>query len=129
MPVIVSKIDTHSSEFATNHAAQLAKLEEVRTLEQRVRANSNRKAEKFHKRGQLLPRDRVARLLDRGAPFIELSTLAGYKMHDDDGKRDIAGGGNIIGIGYVCGVRCLVTASDAAIKGGSIPPMGLKKSL
>ena len=50
-------------------------------------------------------------------------------MHDDDGKKNIAGGGNIIGIGYVSGVRCLITASDAAIKGGSISPMGLKKSL
>ncbi len=129
MPAIVSKIDPQSPEFAANRAAQLAKLEQVRTLEQNVRANSNRKAEKFQKRGQLLPRDRLARLLDRGAPFLELSTLAGYKMHDDDGKRDIAGGGNIIGVGYVGGVRCLVTVSDAAIKGGSVAPMGLKKSL
>jgi hypothetical protein len=86
-----------------------------------------RQAEKFAKRGQLLPRDRVARLLDRGAPFLELSTLAGYQMHDDDGRSDAAGGGNISGIGFVSGVRCMVGASDSAIKGGAIAPMGLQE--
>jgi geranyl-CoA carboxylase beta subunit len=50
-------------------------------------------------------------------------------MHDDDGKKSISGGGNIIGIGYVSGVCCLVSASDSVIKGGSICLMGLEKSL
>jgi geranyl-CoA carboxylase beta subunit len=129
MPTLVSKIDPDSDTFKANRDAQLALVAEFRAAEQRVRDNSARQAEKFAKRGQLLPRDRVARLLDRGSPFLELSTLAGYKMHDDDGKSDAAGGGNISGIGYVSGVRCLIGASDSAIKGGSIPPMGLKKSL
>ena len=129
MPVLASKIDTDSDTFKANRDAQLALVAEFRAAEQRVRDNSSRQAEKFAKRGQLLPRDRVARLLDRGSPFLELSTLAGYKMHDDDGRSDAAGGGNISGIGFVSGVRCLVGASDSAIKGGSIAPMGLKKSL
>jgi geranyl-CoA carboxylase beta subunit len=68
-------------------------------------------------------------LLDPGSPFLELSTLAGYKMHDDNGRKDTLGGGNITGIGFVSGVRCLVSANDSAIKGGSIAPMGLQKSL
>ena len=129
MPVLVSKIDTQSDAFKANRDAQLALIAEFRAAEQRVRDNSNRQAEKFSKRGQLLPRERVARLLDRGAPFIELATLAGHKMHDDDGRSDAAGGGNISGIGFVSGVRCVIGASDSAIKGGSIAPMGLKKSL
>jgi geranyl-CoA carboxylase beta subunit len=54
--------------------------------------------------------------------------LAGYMMHDDkDGTE--AGGGIISGIGFVNGVRCLVTASNSAIKGGTISPAGLQKSL
>ena len=129
MPVIVSKVDTTADTYKANREAQLALVAEFRAVEQRVRDNSSRQAEKFAKRGQLLPRDRIARLLDRGAPFIELSTLAGYQMHDDDGRSDVAGGGNISGIGYVSGVRCMVGASDSAIKGGAIAPMGLKKSL
>jgi len=94
-----------------------------------VRKNSNRQADKFHKKGKLLPRERIAMLIDRGAPFVALSTLAGLKMHDDDGGENAAGGGGIGGIGFVSGVRCLVSASDSAIKGGAITPMGLKKSL
>jgi len=129
MPVLASQIDTTADAFTANRYAQLALLAEFRAAEQRVRDNSNRQAAKFAKRGQLLPRERIARLLDRGRPFLELSTLAGYKMHDDDGGSDAAGGGNISGIGYVSGVRCIVGASDSAIKGGSIAPMGLKKSL
>jgi geranyl-CoA carboxylase beta subunit len=129
MPVIESTINPRSESFATNHEAQLALVQQLRELEARVRAHSQSKAAKFQKRGQLLPRERVARVLDRGSPFLELSTLAGYKMHDDDGKRGIAGGGSIIGIGFVSGKRALVTASDSAIKGGAISPMGLRKSL
>ncbi len=129
MPVLATKIDTSSDSYKANREAQLALIAEFRAAEQRVRDNSGRQAEKFAKRGQLLPRDRVDRLLDRGAPFLELATLAGYKMHDDDGKADAAGGGNISGIGFVAGVRCVIAASDSAIKGGAIAPMGLRKSL
>jgi geranyl-CoA carboxylase beta subunit len=129
MPVLASKVDTTADLYKANRDAQLALIAEFRAAEQRVRDNSARQAEKFAKRGQLLPRDRIARLLDRGSPFLELSTLAGYEMHDDDGRSDAAGGGNISGIGFVSGVRCMVGASDSAIKGGSVAPMGLKKSL
>ena len=129
MPPIRSQIDTSGESFAANRAAMLALVEEFRGLEGRVRALSASKRATFEKRGQLLPRDRVALLLDRGAPFLELATLAGYKMHDDDGAENIMGGGLIAGIGVVSGVRCVITASDSAIKGGTIAPMGLKKSL
>ena len=129
MPIIESTIDTRCETFTKNREEQLALVQQLRELEARVRAHSESKSAKFQKRGQLLPRERVARLIDRGSPFLELSTLAGYKMHDDDGKRSIAGGGNVIGIGFVSGRRVLVTASDSAIKGGAISPMGLRKSL
>jgi geranyl-CoA carboxylase beta subunit len=129
MPPLVSQVDPGSARFAENRAQMLALLDEVRGLEAAVRAQGERARKKFDARGQLLPRERVARLLDPGAPFLELSTLAGLGMHDDDGGRGAMGGGNIAGIGLVSGVRCLVTASDAAIKGGSVTPMGLKKSL
>ncbi len=105
------------------------RLAEVRALEQKVRDESASKRDKFEKRGQLLPRERVARLLDRGSDFIEFCTLAGLGMHDDDGDKSVLGGGSIIGIGTVSGKRCVIMASDSAIKGGTIPPMGLKKSL
>ncbi|MCH9687122.1 MAG: acyl-CoA carboxylase subunit beta [Deltaproteobacteria bacterium] len=129
MPVLTTRVDPRHEDFVRNHGQMLALVEQFRELEAKVRTHSARKADKFHGRGQLLPRERVDRILDRGTPFLELSTLAGYKMHDDDGKRSISGGSNIIGIGFVQGRRCLVSASDSAIKGGAVSPMGLRKSL
>jgi geranyl-CoA carboxylase beta subunit len=129
MPLLSSRVDPGADDYRQNREQMLALVDKLRGLEAAVRAHGDRAAPKFAKRDQLPPRERVARLLDRGAPFIELSTLAGYKMHDDNGRDEIAGGGNIIGVGVVAGTRCLISANDSAIKGGSVSPMGLKKSL
>ena len=128
MPVIESQVDSLGEAFVRNRQDMLKALAAVRTVEDKVRATEAEKQPKFHKRGQLMPRERVNLLLDRGTPFLEISTLAGYKQHDDkDGS--LAGGNSICGIGYVCGVRTMVTASNSAIKGGTITPWGLRKSL
>ncbi|MGR4039691.1 geranyl-CoA carboxylase subunit beta [Pseudomonas sp. 910_21] len=128
MPVILSQLDPHSPQFAQNREAMLTDLQQLQTLQQNLLNKAAEAKAKFDKRGQLLPRDRLNLLLDPGAPFLELASLAGYKLHDDkDGSQ--AGGGLIAGIGYVCGVRMLVVANNSAIKGGTISPSGLKKSL
>jgi len=129
MPAYQSEIDPRSEAFATNRAAHLKLIEEFRGLERKIVETSARARAKFERRGQLLPRDRLALVLDRGAPFLELSTLCGYKMHDDDGEHNISGGGGICGIGFISDVRCLVSASDSGIKGGAATPMGVLKAL
>jgi geranyl-CoA carboxylase beta subunit len=129
MAILQSRIDPSSEAFRANRRDMLAFVEGFRALEARVRDTSNQKLPMFQKRGQLTPRQRLAHLIDRGSPFLELSTLAGLNMHDDDGAENIMGGGTIAGIGYVSGVRAMITASDSGIKGGTIAPMGLKKSL
>ncbi|MEL3889375.1 carboxyl transferase domain-containing protein [Ferrovibrio sp. MS7] len=129
MAIIESRIEPGSAAFQRNRAEMLALIEQFRGLEQRVRDTSNAKLPVFQKRGQLTPRQRVAHLLDRGSPWLEISTLSGLNMHDDDGAENIMGGGVIAGIGFVSGVRCMVTASDSGIKGGTTAPMGLAKSL
>jgi geranyl-CoA carboxylase beta subunit len=129
MAVWRSQIETGSDAYRQNRAEMLALVEGFRALEQRVRDTSNARRPVFEKRGQLSPRDRLAHVLDRGAAFLEISTLCGYQMHDDDGGENIMGGGFIAGIGSIAGIRCMVTASDSGIKGGTIAPMGLRKSL
>ena len=124
-----TRIDVRSEGFKANVARMEERLAAVRALEGKVVAESASKQEKFDKRGQLLPRERVARLLDRGSGFLELSPLAGLGMHDDDGKKSVLGGGSIVGIGTVAGKRVMISASDSAVKGGTVAPMGLKKAL
>jgi geranyl-CoA carboxylase beta subunit len=129
MPVIESRIDPQSEGFRANREQMLALIGDFRALEQKVRDASNARLERFRARKQLLPRERVALLLDPGAPWLELATLSGFRMHDDDGDAGIQGGGAIAGIGYVSGIRCMVSANDSAIKGGTVTPMGVKKHL
>ena len=129
MPRLASALNTGSPRFATNVQRMQERLAEVQALQALVIRTSESKRDKFEQRGQLLPRERVARLLDRDSEFLELSPLAGLGMHDDDGKKSVMGGGSIVGIGVVAGKRVLISASDSAIKGGTIAPMGLKKAL
>ena len=128
MPIIESAIDVNSAQFKQNREEMLVRVAEFRAIEAKGRAEEESKRERFHKRGQMLPRERVHLMLDRGSPWLELQTLCGYKMHDDkDGS--LAGGNTIMGIGYVSGVRCMVTASNFAIKGGTMTPWGVQKTL
>jgi len=124
-----SHLDPRSESFERNRERMLGEIERFRALETRVRSNSRAAEKKFRARGQLLPRERLEHLLDRGSPFLELSTLAGLGLHDDDGGEGAAGGGSIAGIGVVSGVRAAISINDSAIKGGAISPMGLKKTL
>jgi geranyl-CoA carboxylase beta subunit len=128
MPVIESKVDTGSAQFQQNREGLLELIAQWRAVEDKGRAEEESKRARYHERGQILPRERVHLMLDRGSPWLELSTLAGYKMHDDkDGS--LAGGNNITGIGYVSGTRCMVSASNSAIKGGTMTPWGVQKGL
>ena len=126
MPTLAPELDTRSDAFAANRAHTLALIDEWRAIEAATRTASAKAGPLFERRGQLLPRERVARLLDPGVPFFELSTLAGFGQ---DGERGIAGGGAIIGIGVVEGVRVLVVADDAGIDAGALQAQGLEKLL
>ncbi len=129
MPQIESTISLNSPAFAVNREHMLALLERVRQSEQRARDKSATSRERFEKRQQLLPRERLALLLDPGAPFLELCTLAGYGLDTPDPQKTVPGGGVIAGIGYVSGVRCMVMASDSGIDAGALQPKGLDKLL
>ncbi|WP_137890553.1 acyl-CoA carboxylase subunit beta [Ramlibacter sp. 2FC] len=129
MALIESTISPSAEAFQSNRSGMLALLDRLRSIEARTVKASEASRERFEKRGQLLPRERLALLLDPGAPFLELSTLAGFGCDSPDPEKSVAGGGVISGIGYVSGIRCMVTASDAGIDAGALQPMGLDKQL
>ena len=112
--------------FAKNRGEMLEQVAALRAIEAKARLEEESKRERYEGRGQILPRERVARVLDAGSPWLELSSLCGYRMHDDkDGA--LAGGNVIVGIGYVAGVRALVCATNYVIKGGTMTPMSVVK--
>eukprot|EP01034_Spumella_vulgaris_P022075 gene22075-28170_t len=129
MAHIESTVSVSSPAFVANREQMLALLAQVRAYEQRTHTKSAASRERFEKRQQLLPRERLALLLDPGAPFLELSTLAGLGLDTPDLARSVPGGGVIAGIGFVSGIRCMVLASDSGIDAGALQPMGLDKLL
>ena len=129
MATIESTISPSSEAFQANRSGMLALLQRVRSAEARAVAASNKSHPRFESRGQLLPRERLALLLDPGAPWLELCTLAGYGMDTPDPDHTVPGGGVIGGIGWVAGTRCMVSASDSGIDAGAMQAMGLDKAL
>jgi geranyl-CoA carboxylase beta subunit len=129
MSILENTISPGSAAYHANRDGMLALIDRMRALEERTRAASAAAKDRFHKRGQLLPRERVALVLDPGAPFIELSTLAGYMFDVPDASKSVPGGGVIAGIGFVSGIRCMVSANDAGIDAGALQPYGLDKTL
>ena len=129
MAAIESRLDTSSEAFRRNREHMLGLIARLRALETRTRDESAKVKPLFDKRKQLLPRERIARLMDPGAPWLELCSMAGFCLDDPDPEKSIPGGGMIAGIGYVSGVRVVVVASDAGIDAGAIQHMGREKLL
>jgi 3-methylcrotonyl-CoA carboxylase beta subunit len=116
MSVLRTSIDPRSEGFRANREAMRAQVDDLARVVAEIRAGGGEAARQRHLgRGKLLPRDRVRTLVDPGAPFLEFSQLAGYKMYPED----VPAGGIITGIGPVMGRECVVIANDATVKGGT----------
>ena len=131
MPVLESKLNPRSAEFLANAAAMHGLVQDLQTQLLRTALGGGEAARAKHTaRGKLLPRDRVAMLLDPGTPFLELSPLAALGMYPDrDGSDSAPCAGVVAGIGRVSGVDCMVICNDATVKGGTYYPMTVKKHL
>jgi len=123
-----TKLDVTSYAFRTNVDFMNAYVLKVRGVEANILKSEEKYRDRASKRGKLLPRERLAHLLDPGAPFLELNSIAGYLMNGDtDGSS--AGGNIIVGIGFVNGRRVLVMVWNYAIKGGTITTATTRKNL
>ena len=126
MPVLESTISVRSEQFQANHASMQALVADLRAkMAQAALGGSTAAREKHVARGKLLPRARVETLQDPGAPFLELSPLAGLGVYEDE----VPVAGLITGIGRVSGQECLIVANDATVKGGTYFPLTVKKHL
>src|SRR2546427_3368679 len=90
-----------------------------------ARGGGERAVERHRSRGKLLARERIDRLVDPGAAFLELGALAAWEMYGGEAPS----AGIVTGIGVVEGQECAIVANDATVKGGSYFPLTVKKHL
>ncbi|QEC46390.1 methylcrotonoyl-CoA carboxylase [Baekduia soli] len=122
--VLRSRVDPTSETFAANQRGHAELAADLQAQFARVHTGGGPRSRERHLgRGKLLPRDRVAHLIDRGSPFLEFSTLAAHGMYEDQAP----GAGIITGIGRVEGREVVIVCNDATVKGGSYYPMTARK--
>ncbi|HMD34595.1 MAG TPA: carboxyl transferase domain-containing protein [Vicinamibacterales bacterium] len=124
MKVLPTKIDPSDTTFTSNRDRMQQLVAEFRAREAQARAGGGAKyVERHREQGKLPVRDRLARLLDPGSSFLELSPLAAFGLYDDEAPA----AGIVTGIGRVSGREVLVVANDATVKGGTYFPITVKK--
>jgi 3-methylcrotonyl-CoA carboxylase beta subunit len=126
MAVLRPSVPTASEAFRSNREAHLAALAEIAEAAREAALGGGAEAAHRHEaRGKMLPRARVANLLDAGSPFLEIGATAAHGLYGGDAP----GAGLIAGIGRVHGGDVMVVANDATVKGGTYYPVSVKKHL
>ncbi|MGE4426528.1 MAG: acyl-CoA carboxylase subunit beta [Solirubrobacteraceae bacterium] len=124
MPALATAVDPRSEAFAANRAAMEERLVELGTVLDDVRAGGGEdKVARHRRRGKLTARERIALLVDRDSPFLELQPFIAW------GSDFKVGGSVVCGIGVVEGVECVITANDPTVRGGASNPFTLRKVL
>ncbi|MGH8550522.1 MAG: carboxyl transferase domain-containing protein [Methylococcales bacterium] len=126
MNPLATHIDTQSETFIKNRSAMEARITEWRAIDRDVKLGGGQAARDRHvAKGKMLVRDRINKLLDKGAPFLEFSALAGYRVYPEATPS----AGIVTGIGKIANRLCVGIANDATVKGGCYFPLTVKKHL
>ncbi len=126
MKNVGSERPTNSKEFTENYSVMAKVIEKVDRLAKRLLAGGSENSKARHvKRGKMLPRDRVANLLDTGSFFLEVGLFAANGEYKDE----VPSAGAIAGVGLVSRRLCMIICNDATVKGGSYYPLTVKKHL
>ena len=126
MTALSSSVSTSSEAFQANAAAMRALIDDLAAKAAIVEQGGPEHARQRHaERGKLLPRERLAALIDPGSSFLEVGQFAAWDMYGGD----IASAGMICGVGRIEGTECMIVVNDATVKGGTYYPMTVKKHL
>jgi 3-methylcrotonyl-CoA carboxylase beta subunit len=126
LKTLQSTIDRSSNDVLRNREYHQKLAQELRARLDQVRSGGPEKAHQRHTaQGKLFVRERINRLLDPGAPFLELSPLAAWGVYNDQAP----GAGIVTGIGRVAGREVIIVANDATVKGGTYFPLTMRKHL
>ena len=123
-PALRTRVDRNAPEYTSNREFNLTGVEKLNAALAEGRAGGGeRYVQRHRKAGKLLARERIELLLDSGSFFLELCPLAGYGI-----SGHVPGASSVAGVGVVSGVECLITATDATVKGGSVNEFGALKT-
>jgi 3-methylcrotonyl-CoA carboxylase beta subunit len=126
MSLIKSSVSPRSEAFRANRAQMEAAIRVADDAAALAMAGGGEAARKRHTdRGKLLPRERIARLIDPGTAFLECGLFAAHGMYDGDAPC----AGIVTGVGRVAGRDCMLVVNDATVKGGTYYPLTVKKHL
>ncbi|RWF72287.1 MAG: methylcrotonoyl-CoA carboxylase [Mesorhizobium sp.] len=126
MATLQTQISPSSESFRANAERMRALVDDIAEKAAGIeRGGSDEARERHQSRGKLLPRERLAQLLDTGSPFLEVGQFAAWSMYGED----IPSAGIITGIGRVEGREVMVVVNDATVKGGTYYPVTVKKHL
>jgi 3-methylcrotonyl-CoA carboxylase beta subunit len=123
---LTTRLDTRSESFHANAARYRALIDELQHRISIAQLGGGDDARRKHtERGKLLPRDRIAMLLDAGSPFLEVAPLAADSLYNNEAPC----AGMVAGVGFINGRAVMVIANDATVKGGTYFPLTVKKHL
>src|SRR5688572_20601244 len=126
MTRLETSYDRHDRQARASRNVYSKVLETYAKQEQALRQGGGAVAiERQHKKGRLTARERLALLLDKDTPFLELGLFAAWEMYAEWGEVPAAG--VVCGVGVVQGRRFMVIANDATVKAGAFFPMTTKK--
>jgi 3-methylcrotonyl-CoA carboxylase beta subunit len=126
MTRLKSGLGGRTDEDDANVAGWRSLIDELHARRRAAAEGGSAKARERHVgRGKLLTRERVARLVDPGSPFLEIGALAAYGMYEGD----VHCAGLIAGVGLIHGRETMIIANDPTIKGGAYYPLTVKKHL
>src|SRR5438067_5964551 len=125
MALLESHVE-RTDEFERRRRRMELLVAELRERTAQVAAGGGARAVERHRsRGKLLARERVDRLVDPGAAFLELGALAAWDVYGGEAPS----AGIVTGVGVIEGRECAIVANDATVKGGSYFPLTVKKHL
>ena len=115
-------------EFNKNEDVNKQHVYELKTKLKKVFAGGGEKAAaKQKEKGKMLARERVAYLIDKNKPWLEIGAFTADGMYAEYGG--CPSGGVVCGIGYISGRQCVIVANDATVKAGAWFPITAKKNL
>jgi 3-methylcrotonyl-CoA carboxylase beta subunit len=126
MDRIETKIDTSKTKFQNQFSLFKDLMNQHEDIIDMFKSGGSKKARiRQEELGKLNVRERIEKLIDKDSDFLELSTLAGFNINDNQ----FPCAGIITGLGIIHTKDVIIIANDASVKGGTYIEETIKKHL